>query len=111
VVGDINISDLQTEQADQTPFTTAQDPAVETKSGQAQRFAFESALRENTKQTEKLLEQIEGGINSGKINEGSLDRLFASIPDDAEGDLFEDYVNFVVDGGKKVYKQWLKTKQ
>ncbi len=104
-------SNIQTEQADQTPFTTAQDPAVETKSGQAQRFAFESALKENTKQTEKLLEQIEGGINSGKINEGSLDRLFASIPDDAEGDLFEDYVNFVVDGGKKVYKQWLKTKQ
>ena len=25
--------------------------------------------------------------------------------------IFEDYVNFVVDGGKKVYTEWLKTKQ
>ena len=95
----------------ETDLSDAQDLGIENRSGPAQRFAFESASSANEKQREKLVKQIEAGVQSGKLNEASLDRLFKSIPDDAEGDLFEDYVNFVVDGGKKVYKQWLKTKQ
>jgi hypothetical protein len=111
VVGSINISDSYSDSVDAPKLTTAQDPTVERSQPPTQRFAFESALRANTKQTEKLVEQIDSGIDTGKLDEASLDRLFGSIPDDAVGDLFEDYVNFVVDGGKKVYTEWLKTKQ
>ena len=122
VVEDINVSDLQTEQADQTPFSTTQDPAVETKrslsKGEAERSIsaeFGSGLRANKKQTEKLVKELEAGIQSGKLNEASTVRFLESLPEPGDAnfdaDLYTAYADFIIDGGSLTYTQWLKTKQ
>jgi len=94
------------------------DPKIQTQrlisKGEAERLIsseFGEALRLNKKQTQKLVTQIQDGIQSEKLDEASLIKYFSSVPNDEIGDLFEDYINFVVDGGKKLYPEWLKTKQ
>ena len=96
-------------------LSDAQDPAIETRSGKAQRFAFESASSLNKKQTEKLVKELEAGIQSGKLDEAATVELFNTLPeltdDNFDADLYGQYADFVIDGGKLVYTEWLKTKQ
>ena len=96
-------------------LSDAQDPAIETRSGKAQRFAFESASSLNKKQTEKLVKELEAGIQSGKLDEAATVELFDTLPeltdDNFDADLYGQYADFVIDGGKLVYTEWLKTKQ
>tara|TARA_R100001443_G_scaffold51886_1_gene63689 strand:+ start:3990 stop:6524 length:2535 start_codon:yes stop_codon:yes gene_type:complete len=96
-------------------LSDAQDPGIETRSGEAQRFAFESASSLNKKQTEKLVKELEAGIQSGKLDEAATVDLFNTLPeltdDNFDADLYGQYADFVIDGGKLVYTEWLKTKQ
>jgi hypothetical protein len=108
--------------SDQTEFTTTEDPTIETKrllsKGEVERLIsseFGTALKINKKQTQKLVKQIQDGIESGKLNEASTVRYLESLPepgdDNFNADLYTKYADFVIDGGDLTYTEWLKTIQ
>jgi len=70
---------------------------------------------DNKKDIANLKKQTKNLLNTAGLTESIRDKYFGSLPSpndaDFDSDLYDGYVNFIIDGGKKKYQEWVKTRQ
>ena len=73
------------------------------------------AQANNKKNIANLKKQTKNLLDTTGLTQSLRDKYFGSLPSpgdpDFDADLYDAYVNFIVDGGGKPYEEWIKTRR
>ncbi len=73
------------------------------------------AQADNKKNIANLKKQTKNLLDTTGLTQSLRDKYFGSLPPpgdpDFDADLYDAYVNFIVDGGGKPYEEWIKTRR